>query len=90
MPLVDDGHVDITIKVTMNPTGWDKGEIVKQTDVHFGSEDGRGIFNWRMIFNLVMPIRFPALKIAIYDAEHIGDDSVIGENMVHFGRYHLV
>lgn len=29
VPLVDDGHVDITIKVTMNQSGWEKGEIVK-------------------------------------------------------------
>ncbi len=86
MPLVDDGHVDIKIRVTMNDTGWQKGELVKETDVHFGSEDGRGIFNYRMIFKMVMPIRFPALKVAIFDAEHIGDDKVIGEVMVHFGK----
>ena len=38
-------------------------EITKETDTHTGSEDGLGEFNWRMKFPLVIPCKFPRLRI---------------------------
>ena len=40
--------VDIFLNVSLDSTANIKGEdIVKETDTHFGSEDGNGIFNYR-------------------------------------------
>lgn len=38
-------------------------EITKETDVHNGSEDGNGQFNWRMTFPLILPTKFPRLRL---------------------------
>lgn len=50
VPLIDNGAVDITVRVTYDPTGNPADEIVKNTDVHMNSKDGIGQFNWRMKF----------------------------------------
>lgn len=50
VPLVDGGSVDIFMKVLFDPTGWSGNEIVKTTDTHFASRDGRGVFNYRFKF----------------------------------------
>ena len=42
IPLIDNGHVDITVKATFDPTGWSEDEVVKNTDVHMNSKDGTG------------------------------------------------
>lgn len=50
VPLVDGKSVDIYMKVLFDPTGWSGNEIIKETDVHYGSKDGRGEFNYRFKF----------------------------------------
>jgi hypothetical protein len=55
VPLIDGGHVDIYLRVIFDPTGWSGNEIVKETDCHYGSKDGRGVFNYRFKFLLVTP-----------------------------------
>jgi hypothetical protein len=55
IPLVDGDHVDIYVKVIFNPNGWTAEAIEKETDVHYNSKDGRGEFNYRMLFPLEIP-----------------------------------
>lgn len=62
IPLVNGGSVDIYTKVIFDPTGWSGGEIEKKTDVHYGSKDGRGVFNYRLKFLIETPCEFPRLK----------------------------
>lgn len=33
----------------------DEGEIWHETDTHYNSKDGRGEFNWRMKFRIILP-----------------------------------
>ena len=40
--------MDIKVVVVYDPMGWSSDEIIKETDVHHGSEDGNGEFNWRL------------------------------------------
>lgn len=45
-------NVSIFLTVSLDSTANIKGEeIVKETDVHFGSETGMGVFNYRYIYN---------------------------------------
>ena len=62
VPLVDGDSVDIYVKVTFDQTGWSEDEVLKETDTHMNNKDGRGQFNWRMIFDLKVPCDFPRLK----------------------------
>lgn len=63
VPLVDNfKSVDILVRVFFDPDGWTGNEIVKETDTHFTSKDGRGIFNYRLKFPLETPCEFPRLK----------------------------
>lgn len=62
IPLIDQNQVDITVRVTFDPTGDPEDEVIKNTDVHMASKDGVGIFNWRMKFLLHTPCDFPRLK----------------------------
>lgn len=62
VPLKDGDSVDIFVKVQFDPTGWSGGLIEKQTDTHYASKDGRGVFNYRFLFDLQTPCDFPRLK----------------------------
>ena len=85
IPLIDDGHVDITVKATFDPTGWSEDEVVKNTDVHMNSKDGTGVFNWRMKFQIKTPCDFPRIKFQVFDSNVTGDD-IIGEASISLKR----
>ena len=72
--------VDIYVKVVMDASATGTGkEEAKETDTHLGSEDGWGIFNWRMKFNFKTPCQFPRLKVTVYDMSTFSGDEGIGE-----------
>jgi len=73
VPLVNGESVDIFVKVGLDPTGWSGSEIEKQTDVHYGCKDGKGVFNYRFKFDISTPCEFPRLKFQIYDYGFIND-----------------
>lgn len=66
-------------------TGTDKEEE-KETDTHNGSQDGAGVFNWRMKFPFIYPCPFPRLKISVYDMNAFSSDENIGEAIVSLKR----
>ena len=85
VPLVNGGSVDIYCKVLFDPTGWSGSEIEKKTDIHYGSKDGRGVFNYRFKFLIETPCEFPRLKFQIYDYGLVGDES-IGEAILNLKK----
>ena len=62
VPLINGDSVDIYVKVLFDPTGWSGNPVQKQTDIHYGSKDGRGVFNYRFKFDVSYPCEFPRLK----------------------------
>lgn len=52
VPLSDGESVDIYIKAIFYAESLNDYTIEKETDTHFGSSDGRGVFNYRMKFQL--------------------------------------
>jgi len=48
VPRASNGVVDIFVRVTLlSSEGWTGEDIIKDTDVHYGSSDGHAIYNWR-------------------------------------------
>ena len=83
--MIDNGQVDITVRVTFDPTGNPEDEVIKNTDVHMASKDGIGVFNWRMKFMLQTPCEFPRLKFQVFDSNVTGDVA-IGEASISVKR----
>ena len=40
-----------------------------------------------MLFDLRQPIKFPVLKISLFDVEHLSDNNSLGEVQVSFSKY---
>ena len=85
VPLVDGDKVDIYVKVIWDPTGDPDDYIEKQTDTHYFSKTGWGLFNWRFKFDLKIPCDFPRLKVLIFDAGLVVDE-VIGEGTLNLKK----
>jgi hypothetical protein len=66
-------------------TGTGKEERL-ETDVHNGSENGWGIFNWRMKFNFKTPCQFPRLKVGVYNFSAFGTNENIGDATISLRR----
>lgn len=56
------GSQNIQVKVIYDPTGWSGEGMEKATDIHYGSKNGKGEFNWRFKFDLSTSCKFPRLK----------------------------
>jgi hypothetical protein len=78
IPLGERDAVDIFFKVQFDPSGWLSESKEKETDVHAGSEDGHGIFNWR---------NFARIRIVSYDFSTFGTDEMISEVVLDLARY---
>jgi len=56
-----------------------EGMEPQKTDVHYRSENGEGMFNWRMVFPIVLPCKNSRLKIQIWDKDLLNPNDVIAE-----------
>eukprot|EP01016_Furgasonia_blochmanni_P007684 TRINITY_DN1307_c0_g1_i2.p1 TRINITY_DN1307_c0_g1~~TRINITY_DN1307_c0_g1_i2.p1 ORF type:complete len:498 (-),score=69.53 TRINITY_DN1307_c0_g1_i2:413-1906(-) len=82
VPRIGQSAVDIFVRVTYAPEGWASEEISKQTDTHMGSDDGWGIFNWRMKFALKLPCNFPRLRFSVFESHAATADVSLGEGII--------
>jgi hypothetical protein len=87
IPLGERDAVDIYFKVQFDPSGWLSESESKETDVHCGSEDGNGIFNWRMKFDFELPCNFARIRMVAYDFSTFGTDEMISEVVLDLARY---
>ena len=66
----------------------------EKTDVHMKSDDGRGLFNWRMIHLVTLPCKFHFVQLTVQDVFFIPGftPKVIGQNTFNmksfFGKAH--
>ena len=70
-----------------DPTGWLGESHDRETDTHAGSEDGHGIFNWRMKFEFELPCNFARIRLVAYDFSTFGDDEIRSEIILDLGKY---
>lgn len=82
-----DETVDIFFKVSFDPTGWLAESTDKETDCHAGSEDGHGIFNWRIKFDFELPCSFARIRLAAYDFSTFGDDQMMSEVVLDLAKH---
>ena len=75
-------------RMDASATGTDKEECY-ETDVHNGSKNGWGVFNWRMKFNFRTPSAFPRMKVAVYDFSAFGTNENIGEATISLKRFEI-
>ncbi|CAG9328707.1 unnamed protein product [Blepharisma stoltei] len=79
--------IDIYFRAHFDPTGWLEEATTKETDCHVGSEDGKGVFNWRMKFHFQLPCSFARLRLVAYEFNTFGDDRVISEVVLDLTQY---
>ena len=79
--------VDLYFKVQFDPTGWLDDATEKETDCHAGSEDGHGIFNWRIKFEFELPCSFARIRIVAYDFSTFGTDMMISEVVLDLAKH---
>eukprot|EP01114_Cavostelium_apophysatum_P012665 TRINITY_DN2890_c0_g1_i2.p1 TRINITY_DN2890_c0_g1~~TRINITY_DN2890_c0_g1_i2.p1 ORF type:complete len:2032 (+),score=608.70 TRINITY_DN2890_c0_g1_i2:72-6098(+) len=60
-------------------TAYPEGQKPQVTDTHWRSEDGKGSFNWRMIFPVTIPSALPKFKLQIWDKDILTPDDAICE-----------
>jgi len=56
-----------------------EGQKPQMTDVHWRSENGQGLFNWRMKFPITVPCPNPRLKIQVWDKDILNPNDAICE-----------
>jgi hypothetical protein len=79
--------IDILYQLQFDPQGWIEEALTKQTDTHFGSEDGHAIHNWRILYDFELPCPFARLNIAAYKFNTFGSDELLAENVIDMSKY---
>eukprot|EP01017_Pseudomicrothorax_dubius_P045811 TRINITY_DN7982_c0_g1_i1.p1 TRINITY_DN7982_c0_g1~~TRINITY_DN7982_c0_g1_i1.p1 ORF type:complete len:406 (+),score=138.25 TRINITY_DN7982_c0_g1_i1:307-1524(+) len=74
VPIMDvEGTTDIYVTGTISD-----GTTLK-TDVHLRSQNGKGSFNWRMVFPVKLPMKSNTISFKIWDKDLIAKDDFISE-----------
>ncbi|KAF8820087.1 ferlin family protein [Cardiosporidium cionae] len=77
VPLDDNSQISIFVRgIFQDDEGQD---IIRETDTHYNSKDGTGIFNWRFIFPVKIPSRNSILKLQIWNYALLSFNEPIGE-----------
>jgi len=59
--------------------GYPDGQKPQLTDTHWRSEDGIGLFNWRMKFPILVPCPIPRFQLQVWDRDILTPNDAICE-----------
>lgn len=62
------------------------GEEKQKTDTHFRSQNGSGSFNWRMVWDVVMPMKDPTVTFQVWDKDFFSPSDFIAEATLSFKK----
>ncbi|GAW78974.1 ferlin [Plasmodium gonderi] len=54
-------------------------EDKRDTDTHYNSKDGKGMFNWRFVFNIKIPTNSTSIKVQVHNYALLSSNEPIGE-----------
>ncbi|CDJ54229.1 C2 domain-containing protein, putative [Eimeria brunetti] len=77
VPLDDNSSISMFVRSIF--TLEENQEITRDTDTHYNSKDGSGVFNWRCVFDVKIPAPIPVLKIQIWNYAVLSSGEPIGE-----------
>lgn len=77
VPLDDSSSISMFVRSIF--TLEENSEIVRDTDTHYNSKDGSGVFNWRCVFDVKIPAPIPVLKVQIWNYAVLSSGEPIGE-----------
>jgi predicted DNA binding CopG/RHH family protein len=84
IPCIDNGKVDIMVKVLFND--FDK-DIEQETDVHNNSKDGNGQFNWRVVIPFKYPNNKTSITVSVFDHNLVGSNEMVASNVINIKKY---
>lgn len=62
------------------------GEKQQKTDVHFRAQKGAGSFNWRMVWDVELPLKDPSITFQIWDKDFFSPNDFISEASMTFKK----
>lgn len=81
VPVQEYGSVSLYVVGLMS--GTTSGTIVTQeTDTHWNSTDGRGVFNWRFIFDVMVPSEASQLRLQVWGRNLLATHESIAETVI--------
>jgi len=59
-----------------------RGQKAQTTDTHWRSEDGKGEFNWRMVWPISLPMKNPNLTMLLWDKDVLNPNDSVCESVI--------
>ncbi|SBT74771.1 ferlin, putative [Plasmodium malariae] len=57
----------------------EENEDRRDTDTHYNSKDGKGVFNWRIVYNIKIPTNATTIKVQVHNYALLSSNEPIGE-----------
>lgn len=62
------------------------GNDKQKTDTHFRSQNGSGSFNWRMVWDVELPLNDPSITFQVWDKDYFSPNDFIAETTISFKK----
>eukprot|EP00033_Pygsuia_biforma_P002484 GCRY01002754.1.p1 GENE.GCRY01002754.1~~GCRY01002754.1.p1 ORF type:complete len:1277 (-),score=458.89 GCRY01002754.1:265-4095(-) len=59
----------------------------QKTDTHWRSKNGKGAFNWRMVWDIELPLALPRFKVQVWDRDMMNPNDAIAEANLNFAAF---